>query len=68
MCRFPEPEAKNNNELLVTVKAAAIKHFDKISASGKHSTVNVHNHTPTEIGSDDVGLLEDGTRIYASGD
>ena len=30
---FPEPTAQNDDEVLVSVKAVAIKHFDK---SGRH--------------------------------
>jgi len=42
---FPEPVVQNDDELLISVKAAAIKHF----------------------GGDGVGLLADGTRIFALG-
>jgi NADPH:quinone reductase-like Zn-dependent oxidoreductase len=49
------------------VKAAAIKHVDKSRASGKHySTKNDINEAKI-IGSDGVGLLEDGSRVYAIG-
>jgi len=33
---FPEPTVQNDEELLVKVKAVAIKHLDKSRASGKH--------------------------------
>lgn len=33
---FPYPTVQNEDEVLVTVKAVAIKHFDKGRASGKH--------------------------------
>lgn len=33
---FPEPTPQNSNEVLVSVKAVAIKHFDKGRATGKH--------------------------------
>jgi NADPH:quinone reductase-like Zn-dependent oxidoreductase len=33
---IPEPFVRNEDELLITVKAAAIKHFDKRRAGGKH--------------------------------
>ncbi len=62
---FPEPIAHGDSELLISVKTAAIKHVDKSRASGKHySTKNDINQAKI-IGSDGVGLLEDGTRVYA---
>ncbi len=36
---FDEPVANNEDELLVSVKAVAIKHFDKSRASGNHYQV-----------------------------
>ena len=64
---FPEPIIHGDNELLISVKAAAIKHVDKSRASGKHySTKNDINRAKI-IGGDGVGLLEDGTRVYAIG-
>jgi NADPH:quinone reductase-like Zn-dependent oxidoreductase len=64
---FPEPTINNGNELLITVKAAAIKHLDKSKASGKHySATNDMNHAKV-IGGDGVGLLPDGTRVFAFG-
>lgn len=64
----PEPVVKNNDELLISVKAAAIKHLDKSKASGKHYSVNKDNAHATVIGGDGVGLLKDGTRVYAIGE
>jgi NADPH:quinone reductase-like Zn-dependent oxidoreductase len=64
---FPEPIVHGDGELLISVKAAAIKHVDKSRASGKHySTKNDINRAKI-IGGDGVGLLEDGTRVYAIG-
>jgi NADPH:quinone reductase-like Zn-dependent oxidoreductase len=64
---FPEPIVHGDSELLISVKAAAIKHVDKSRASGKHySTKNDINEAKI-IGSDGVGLLEDGSRVYAIG-
>ena len=64
---FPEPTVQNEDELLISVKAAAIKNLDKSKASGKHySTKNDINQAKV-IGGDGVGLLEDGTRVYAIG-
>lgn len=64
---FPEPVAQNEGEILMTVKAAAIKHFDKGKASGKHYAAASDEQNPTVIGGDGVGLLDDGTRVFALG-
>jgi NADPH:quinone reductase-like Zn-dependent oxidoreductase len=65
---FPEPVIENNRQLIISVKAAAIKNIDKSRVSGKHySTKNEVQHAKV-IGGDGVGLLEDGTRVYAIGD
>jgi NADPH:quinone reductase-like Zn-dependent oxidoreductase len=65
---FPAPIAGNKNELLITVKAAAIKHLDKSRASGKHYSSKGDIAEARIIGGDGVGLLEDGTRVFALGD
>lgn len=64
---FPEPVAQNSDELLVTVKAVAIKHFDKGRASGKHYSSDTPRENGRVIGGDGVCLLEDGTRVYGMG-
>lgn len=61
---FPEPEVIQNNEILVSVKAASIKNLDKARASGKHYSTENEVHQPTIVGSDGVGLLEDGKKVY----
>ncbi|WP_160139054.1 zinc-binding alcohol dehydrogenase family protein [Chryseobacterium sp. c4a] len=61
---FPEPEISNENEVLVTVKAASIKNLDKARANGKHYSTENDAHQPTIIGSDGVGYLEDGSKVY----
>lgn len=63
----PEPSVKNENEILVSVKAAAIKNFDKAIVSGNHYSDNQNNNIPKVIGSDGVGVLPDGTRVFALG-
>ncbi len=62
---FPEPMVENDDQVLITVKAAAIKHIDKSKASGKHYSSSAANQTAKIIGSDGVGILQDGTRIFA---
>lgn len=64
---FPEPSVQNDNEVLVTVKAVGIKHFDKGTASGKHYSSDAPQEGGRVIGGDGVCLLEDGTRVYAMG-
>jgi NADPH:quinone reductase-like Zn-dependent oxidoreductase len=64
---FPEPVVKNEEEILISVKAAAIKHLDKSKASGKHYSTKNDIHNAKVIGGDGVGLLEDGTRVFALG-
>lgn len=61
---FKEPEVTNENEILVSVKAASIKNLDKVRASGKHYSTDNEVHQPTIVGSDAVGFLEDGTKVY----
>jgi len=64
---FPEPATQNDNELLMTVKAAAIKNLDRSIASGKHYSSEKDASKARIIGGDGVGVLEDGTRVYAVG-
>lgn len=61
---FPEPTVQHEEEVLVTVKAVAIKHFDKGTASGKHYSSEALKENGRVIGGDGVCLLEDGTRVY----
>jgi NADPH:quinone reductase-like Zn-dependent oxidoreductase len=63
----PDPIIENENELLITMKAAAIKHIDKSRASGKHYSTAGDINQAQVIGGDGVGLLKDGTRVYAIG-
>jgi len=64
---FPEPIAQNEDEVLVTVKAVAIKHFDKGRATGRHYSSDAPKEGGRVIGGDGVCLLEDGTRVYGMG-
>ncbi len=60
---FPDPVPRNTDELLMTVKAASVKNIDKLRASGGHYAS--YTNLPVVAGIDGVGLLEDGTRVYA---
>ena len=64
---FAEPVPQNENEILLSVKAVAITNLDKAKASGKHYSSENDNQNGTIIGSDCIGLLQDGTRVYARG-
>lgn len=65
--KFAEPERENENELLISVKASAVKNLDKMQASGKHYSAQHDVFTAKVAGGDGVGLLEDGTRVYGIG-
>lgn len=64
---FAEPKVQNDNELLISVKASAIKNLDKMQASGKHYSTQDKEWTPKVVGGDGVGLLADGTKVYGIG-
>ncbi len=64
---YPEPVCQNDNEVLISVKAAAIKHLDKSRAAGTHYSTKDDIHNAKVIGGDGVGLLGDGTRVFAVG-
>ena len=64
---FPEPIAQNTDEVLVSVKAVAIKHFDKGRAAGTHYSSDAPQGSGRVIGGDGVCLLADGTRVYGMG-
>lgn len=64
---FAVPQVQNENELLISVKASAVKNFDKMRASGKHYSTENEAWTAKVVGGDGVGLLADGTRVYGIG-
>lgn len=61
---FAEPKGIQENEVLVSVKAASIKNLDKARAGGKHYSTENKTHQPTIVGSDGVGYLENGSKVY----
>ena len=61
---FPEPVVRDENEVLVTVKAVAIKHLDKGRASGTHYSSEAPKECGRIVGGDGVCLLPNGTRVY----
>jgi len=64
---FAEPVVRNEQELLLSVKASAIKNLDKMRASGKHYSTANETWSVKIPGGDGVGLLADGTRVYGIG-
>lgn len=64
---FAEPKVQNDNELLISVKASAVKNLDKMQASGKHYSTENKEWTAKVVGGDGVGELADGTRVYGIG-
>ena len=64
---FPEPIASNENEILVSIKAVAITNLDKGIATGEHYSSEKENQNGFIVGSDGIGVLENGTRVYARG-
>lgn len=61
---FPDPQA-SDGEVLVRVLAAALKPIDRQLASGTHYASQ--QSLPMVCGTDCVGLLEDGRRVFAAG-
>src|SRR5260370_31791290 len=59
--QFPEPIAKEN-EVIVNIRAAALKPVDKQMASGSHYAA--FRELPVVCGMDGVGCLDDGTRVF----
>jgi NADPH:quinone reductase-like Zn-dependent oxidoreductase len=61
---FPDPNVEKD-EVIVHVRAAALKPVDKQIASGSHYASP--RNLPVVCGIDGVGRLEDGTRVYFGG-
>lgn len=64
---FAEPQVQSDNELLISVKASAVKNLDKMRASGKHYSAQNEAWAPKVVGGDGVGILADGRRVYGIG-
>jgi NADPH:quinone reductase-like Zn-dependent oxidoreductase len=61
---FPDPKP-SQCEVIVHVKAASLKNIDKMMASGSH--YDSHTRLPVVCGTDGVGVLDDGTRVFCGG-
>jgi NADPH:quinone reductase-like Zn-dependent oxidoreductase len=64
---LPEPGIQNEKEVLVTVKAVALKHFDKSRVTGNHYSSEILRENGRVVGGDGVCLLPDGARVYGMG-
>ncbi|MBB6271282.1 NADPH:quinone reductase-like Zn-dependent oxidoreductase [Pedobacter cryoconitis] len=62
---FPDPVPAGEDQILIHVKATAVKNIDKSRASGVHYAS--YKSFPVVVGFDGVGLLADGTKVYAQG-
>jgi len=63
---FEEPEA-GEGEAMVRVRAASLKPVDKQLASGEHYASPREADLPVICGTDGVGTLPDGTRVFFGG-
>src|SRR5258708_18958719 len=61
---FPDPKP-GQGEVIVHLKAASLKNIDKMMASGSH--YDSHRELPVVCGSDGVGILDNGTRVFCGG-
>ena len=59
---FAEP-IPSEHEQIIEVKAASIKNLDKVRAKGAH--YDKHENYPVVVDVDGVGIIVDGTRVYA---
>ncbi len=62
---FSVPVAQNGQQLLMQVKATSLKNLDKSRASGAH--YSTYASFLAVVGTDGVGILPDGTAVYANG-
>jgi NADPH:quinone reductase-like Zn-dependent oxidoreductase len=62
---FPDPAAAGNEESIVQVRAASLKAVDKQLAAGTHFASP--RELPVICGTDGVGNLPDGTRVFFGG-
>lgn len=62
---FRDPTPVDNDQAVITMKAAALKNIDKGRASGAHYAA--YTQLPQVVGSDGVGMLPDGTRVFVMG-
>src|SRR5258708_33142752 len=61
---FPDPKP-GQGEVIVHLKAASLKNIDRMMASGSH--YDNHRELPVVCGTDGVGILDGGTRVFCGG-
>lgn len=64
-CEFPTPTIQNEGQVLMHVKASALKNLDKVKTRSDYYAP--YQKVPVVIGTDGVGALEDGTNVYSFG-
>ena len=64
---YPDPVAQRADQLVIKVKAAAVKNLDRGQANGSHYSSGPGAGEARVLGQDGVGILSDGTRVYAAG-
>lgn len=60
-----DPQPSSEDEVIIAMKAVALKNIDKLMAGGTHYAS--YKKLPVVIGSDGVGMLQDGSLIYTPG-
>ena len=61
---FQMPVPQSTDQLLLRVLASALKNLDKSRAAGTH--YSGYDQFPAVVGTDGAGVLEDGTKVYAT--
>jgi NADPH:quinone reductase-like Zn-dependent oxidoreductase len=62
---FPEPVPQSEEQVVMQVIAAALKHLDKLKTRKEYYAP--YQEVPVVTGTDGVGTLPDGTLVYAQG-
>lgn len=65
---YPDPVTSHPGELMLTMRAAALKHVDRSRAAGTHYSTQGNIDQAQVIGGDGVGVLANGRRVYAVAD
>ncbi len=62
---FPDPVPQNDDQIVMHVKAAALKNLDKLKTYKDYYAP--YQTLPVVVGTDGVGVLESGQTVYAHG-
>lgn len=60
-----DPRPSSEDEVVINMKAVALKNIDKLMAGGTHYAS--YKKLPVVVGSDGVGMLQDGSMVYTAG-